>query len=272
MNPPIPIPPKHGRQHSNFRAARPTKMQEPSRSTFLRRRQREQSAAITFSPVAWMKLLMFLHAGDTEVGGFGISSDKRPLYIEDFVTVKQTVTAVTVAFDDTAVADFFDDCIDRGLTPARFARIWVHTHPGESPEPSSVDEETFHRVFSSCDWAVMLIVSHTHATYARLSFSAGPGGSILLPVQVDWTTWPQFLLDRAGEMSALFEAWMDEYGTNICPAPLNMGIGSPHDSHFDRRPAVRDAWREDEIYSLHEQASYDDAFADYYETAGTEER
>jgi hypothetical protein len=77
---------------------------------------------VTFSPLAWLKLLMFLRAGDTEVGGFGISAEKQPLYIEDFVTVKQTVTAVTVAFDDTAVADFFDDCIDRG--PAVSRRIW----------------------------------------------------------------------------------------------------------------------------------------------------
>jgi hypothetical protein len=65
---------------------------------------------------------------------------------------------------------------------------------------------------------------------------------------------------------------MDEYGTNICPAPLNMGIGSPHDAHFDRRPWVRDAWREDEIYALHEQASYDNAFADEHESAVMEER
>src|SRR5580704_10346320 len=184
MNIPTPILPKPSPRESNFRAARQTetKMPELSRSTFLHRRQREQSTAVTFSPLAWLKLLMFLHADDTEVGGFGISAEKQPLYIEDFVTVKQSVTAVTVAFDDTAVADFFDVCIDRGLTPARFARVWVHTHPGESPEPSSVDEETFARVFGSCDWVGMLIVSRTHATYARVSFSAGPGGSILLPV------------------------------------------------------------------------------------------
>jgi proteasome lid subunit RPN8/RPN11 len=272
MNTPIPIPPKQGPPQSSFRAARKAEMTEMSRSTFLRRRRHEQSAAVTFSPLAWLKLLMFLHAGDTEVGGFGISAEKQPLYIEDFVTVKQTVTAVTVAFDDTAVADFFDDCIDRGLTPARFARIWVHTHPGKSPEPSSVDEETFARVFGDCDWAVMLIVSRTHATYARLSFSAGPGGSVLLPVKVDWPSWPQLLLDYGAELSAQFESWMDEYGKNVCPEARSMGFGSPCDSRDARSAWSNDLWREDEIYSLHERSQLDHEFADYFETVVMEER
>jgi proteasome lid subunit RPN8/RPN11 len=239
---------------------------------FLHRRQREQSAAVTFSPLAWLKLLMFLHAGDTEVGGFGISSEKQPLYIEDFITVKQTVTAVTVAFDDAAVANYFDDCIDRGLTPSRCARIWVHTHPGTSANPSSVDEETFHRVFGGCDWAVMLIVSRTHETYARLSFSAGPGGSILAPVNVDWAEWPQVLLDHGAEMSAAFEAWMDEFGHNICPELPPIDFGPQLDSGSTRMQFMDAAWREDEIYAYHEQMAIDDAYANYYEAAGMEER
>jgi hypothetical protein len=260
------------RREPSFQAARHTDKSQPSRKMSLHPRRREPSTAITFAPLAWLKLLMFLHAGDTEVGGFGISSEKRPLYIEDFVTVKQTVSAVTVAFDDTAVADYFDDCIDRGLTPARFARIWAHTHPGESPDPSSVDEETFHRVFGSCDWAVMLIVSRMHKTYARLSFSAGPGGAVLLPVNVDWATWPQVLIDRGGELSATFETWMDEYGKNICFESFASGYGMPLYSHEDRAAWAGDLWREDDIYFRHEQLSLDNEFATYFETIGMEER
>jgi hypothetical protein len=238
------------------------------------RKRHEQATAVTFSPLAWLKLLMFLHAGDTEVGGFGISSEKRPLYIDEFVTVKQSVTPMTVAFDDIAVADYFDDCIDRGLTPARFARIWCHTHPGESPEPSSVDEETFARVFGNCDWAMMLIVSRTHATYARLSFGAGPGGAILLPVTVDWAAWPQILLEQSGELPQLFEAWMDEYGRNVCPAPPNRIWDTPRDlrleqpHHAARSCWASDPWREDEIYARHEQLEMDEEFMRYYESAG----
>ena len=270
MNSPILLKPSP--QEPSFRAARQTTKKEPVKSAFLHRRQREQPTAVTFSPLAWLKLLMFLHAGDTEVGGFGISSEKQPLHIEDFITVKQTVTSVTVAFDDAAVADYFDDCIDRGLSPARFARIWVHTHPGASPNPSSVDEATFQRVFGGCDWAVMLIVSRTHEAYARISFSAGPGGSILAPVKVDWSRWPQLLLDHGAEMSAAFEAWMDEYGKNVCPELPPIDFDPLVDSRSPRMQFMDAAWREDEIYANHEQMATDDVYADCFEAAGMEER
>ncbi len=108
---------------------------EPAPLAFPMHRRREEPAAVTFSPLAWLKFLFFLHAGDTEVGGFAISAEKQPLYVENFQTVKQTCTPVTVAFDDTAVADYFDDCIDRGLTPARFARIWRTHTPVRAPCP-----------------------------------------------------------------------------------------------------------------------------------------
>jgi len=165
----------------SFRAARQTESIQPPRRTLLRLR-RHEPAEVTFSPLAWLKLLMFLHAGETEVGGFGVSAEKRPLYIEDFVTVRQTTSLVTVAFDDTAVADYFDDCIDRGLMPARFARIWIHTHPGQSAQPSTVDEETFERVFGNCDWAMMFIVRRTAGD--RCNLPPTNGDFMLLPRQI----------------------------------------------------------------------------------------
>ena len=57
------------------------------------------------------------HHGETEIGGFGISAPQDLLLIEDFGTVRQTVSAVSVAFDDEAVADFFDAQVDEGRKP-----------------------------------------------------------------------------------------------------------------------------------------------------------
>jgi hypothetical protein len=171
--------------------------------------------SLVFSPLAWLKLQLFLHAGDTEVGGFGISSEHDLLYVEDFETVKQAVTIVSVKFEDQAVADYTDACVDAGMGPQRFLRIWCHTHPGESPNPSMTDEETFGRVFGSCDWSVMFIIGRTGKTYARLAFSAGPAASVLLPVSVDWASWPQVALERIEELSGLFASWIAEYTANI---------------------------------------------------------
>src|SRR4051812_34081276 len=58
----------------------------------------EHERALVFPPLAWLKLKFFCHAGETEVGGFAISSAADPLYVQDFVTVRQATTAVTVEF------------------------------------------------------------------------------------------------------------------------------------------------------------------------------
>jgi proteasome lid subunit RPN8/RPN11 len=129
---------------------------------------------LRFSPTAWAKLLYFRDFGDTEVGGFGVTAKDHLLLVEDFVTVRQKVGVVSVSFDDDAVADFFDRQVDAGLKPMQFGRLWLHSHPGNSPHPSGTDEETFARVFGACDWAIMFVQARTGKTYARLRFNVGP--------------------------------------------------------------------------------------------------
>lgn len=115
-----------------------------------------------------------------------MSAADDPLLIVDILTVKQRCTPITVAFDDGAVADLFDELVDHGIGPERFARIWIHSHPGNCPLPSSTDESTFRRVFGRNDWSVMAIVACGGASYARLSFHTGPGGALKIPVRVDY--------------------------------------------------------------------------------------
>jgi hypothetical protein len=202
-------------------------------------RQRPDDApAVVLSPLAFLKLQFFLHAGDTEVGGFGVSrSPDDLLYVEDFVTVSQSTTCVTVDFDDAAVADHFDQMDDAGKPPAECGRIWMHTHPGSGPDPSGTDERTFARAFGHCDWSVMFIVARGGRTYARLQFAAGPRASVLLPVRVDWAAWATTLADLGGEhLGELAEAWMDEYGRNVRPVmeyPLRPGSGRLFGSDLD---------------------------------------
>jgi proteasome lid subunit RPN8/RPN11 len=143
--------------------------------------------ALRFSPTAWAKLLYFRDKSQNEVGGFGITRPDDLLFVTEFITVKQEVTCVSVKFDDEAVSKFFDEQVDLGRKPEQFARVWLHTHPGDSPEPSSTDETTFQRVFGACQWAVMCIVAQDDSTYARLGFNIGPGGQILIPTDIDFS-------------------------------------------------------------------------------------
>jgi hypothetical protein len=142
---------------------------------------------LRWSPTAWAKLLFLRDAGETEIGGFGISAADDLLLIEDIVLVSQSATWAHVAFNDEAIADFFDRQVAAGRKPEAFGRIWVHTHSGKSAVPSGTDEATFTRVFGRSNWAIMFILARGGQTYARLRYNTGPGADFLLPVEVDFS-------------------------------------------------------------------------------------
>ena len=194
--------------------------------------------SLRLSPTAWAKLLYLRDAGDSEVGGFGISAAEDLLYIEDVELVRQTCDIASVAFDDQAVADYFDRQVDAGRKVYQLGRIWVHTHPGSSSQPSATDDETFARVFGKTDWAVMFILARGGQTYARLEFHIGPGGSLVLPVEVDYSR-PFPASDHA--------AWSEAYLTNVQIEewPRVLDAGSNLESGLRAQPAnLSDFWDE----------------------------
>ena len=210
--------------------------------------RRPEKTTLRFSPTAWSKLIYLRDRGDTEVGGFGIAAEDDLLYVTNVQLVRQICTAVTVAFDDESVADFFDRQVDAGLELSQFGRIWVHTHPGNSARPSQTDEATFARVFGRSHWAVMFILAEEGETYARLRFSVGPGGDCQLPVEIDF----------AGEFAGSdHQAWDAEYLANV-EVPLPAQDRFDRASKFDAEFLVDDvpeAWREGwlDYVRLHEQ-------------------
>ena len=161
---------------------------------------------LRFSPTAWAKLLFFRDLGATEVGGFAVTAAHDLLYVEEFVTVKQQASFASVDYDGEAVADFFEEQVAAGRSPEQFARIWLHTHPGSSSEPSLTDEETFTRVFGGCQWAVIFVLAKDGGTHARLRFNVGPGGETKIPVRTDFR--PPFCASEHRE-------WEAEYRANV---------------------------------------------------------
>jgi proteasome lid subunit RPN8/RPN11 len=171
-------------------------------------KKKREKAKLRFTPYAWAKLLHFLEAGPTEVGGFGVSGvEEDPLLVTDFAVVKQKCSGATVKFDDAAVADFTDDAVDAGMQPWQVSRIWIHTHPGSSPNPSFMDEDTFDRGFGDCDWSVMFIIARNQAAYARLVVGDGQArAEQAIPVEVDY---------RADFGHSDGEAWGKEYKEKV---------------------------------------------------------
>lgn len=193
--------------------------------------------ALRFSPTAWAKLLFLRDYGGTEVGGFGIAASDDLLFVEDIQLVEQVCSWAHVAFDDESVADFFDRQVDVERRPEQFARIWVHTHPGDCPRPSMTDEETFARVFGRSDWAVMFILACEGQSYARLRFNVGPCTEVEIPVSVDYSR---------SFGAADPDAWEQEYLANIHAEQPTRGTASTLESvlasPFDEEPT--DAWYE----------------------------
>jgi len=209
-------------------------------------RAEQSKPTLRFTPTAWAKLHYLAHRAEAEVGAFGITAADDLLLVENIVTVKQTVSMASVRFDDEAVADFFDMQVDAGRRPEQFSRIWVHSHPGMSPTPSSTDEETFHRVFGSCDWAVMFILGRGGKTYARLRFNAGPGGSVEIPVQVDFS--PEFGPSDQAAWEAEYQAHVQvEHPIALRADPLDDWL---QEGAGDRNAAFADDLVVEDLWSL----------------------
>ena len=175
----------------------------------LKQINRGKPIKLRFSPTAWSKLLYLRDIGNTEVGGFGITLKDDPLYVYDFSLIAQESSGASVDFKDEDVADFAMDMAEAGFEPAQFMRIWIHTHPNMSAEPSGTDEETFARAFGGCDWAVMAIVSKSNDEYCRIQLNSGPisGVYMEIPIEIDYTTYDFYASDS--------EKWAKEYKNKV---------------------------------------------------------
>lgn len=158
----------------------------------------------------YLKLQFLCHKADVEVGGYGVAFDKSNLlYVDDFQMVKQRSTVASMVFDDTGLAEYFEVMSENGFEPNQFARLWFHTHPEMSANPSHTDETTFSDKFSDCSWAVMAILSKTNDTTARLKANvAGVALNEEIPWEVDWRALPKLI--TATPLDVLVPSWEAE--------------------------------------------------------------
>ena len=133
---------------------------------------------LRFTAYAWEKL-MFMRdtVAHTEIGGLAVSDTEDVMLVHDILIPKQTVTAVSTRFDQAALADTMATLADPEgeyqLPVDCFMRIWIHTHPGTSAEPSGRDIETFtgEKDFGAAPWGVMMILSDSGETHCSFRFT-----------------------------------------------------------------------------------------------------
>lgn len=125
--------------------------------------------SLIFHPIAWLELKWFLLHKPVEVSCMGIAEiPDHPLYITRLAWLPQNNSAGFVEFHEGAFSTHLNDSLDAGLQPYQATRIWIHTHPGGSPNPSGQDEDQLTQFMALNDWTVMFIMARTGATFCRL--------------------------------------------------------------------------------------------------------
>lgn len=225
-----------------------TKIKHPARKEVKLPRMTvdSENPVLRFSPKAWAKLVWFRDRGSTEIGGFAITREGDPSYVEEFITVQQEASSAFVKFDPMDVNKFVTRMYEeRGIGPDRCLRIWLHTHPGSSKHsanPSGVDKETFADSFGDCDWAIMFILSRGGDIFARLKYNIGPGSEQEIDTVVDYETAP-----FEGVTEEDVKAWEDEYVNNLVDKEW-VWLNSDYEEWETHRPRTPSKNDDDEIF------------------------
>lgn len=195
---------------------------------------------LQFSPYAWAKLLYFRDAGNTEVGMYGITPTEDPMLITDVRLVKQECTGATVELDTEDSGKFVERMLDEGLAPWQCQNIWIHTHPGNCPEPSGTDKDNFKKNFSHPNWAVFFILANGGQTWCEVQFNVGPTCRV---------TCEHSVVYEGNFRGTDKEAWQEEYKKNVTKQKWNfktptMGYVMPKKSD-----------NKDELFASMERAS-----------------
>jgi hypothetical protein len=147
---------------------------------------------IRFTAYAFAKMLYLREKGSTEISGFALTDENDPYLIIDFLLPKQECTGVTTEMTSEGIVELFDKLSGPakfnglGLSPSRYGRIWIHTHPGFSSEPSGTDWSTFKGTFGDKEWSIMFVFSSEREATCMLQIQALPDAHFRIPWEISW--------------------------------------------------------------------------------------
>jgi len=176
------------------------------------------SKVITLSPLAFLHWQFICHAGKTEACAFGVSKPNVPTYVESLHIPKQSCTPAYCESDDDELLDLLMQTMTGKYVEGQVGRVWLHTHPGSSAQPSSIDETTFKDVWTGPqDFYAMLILARGGETYCRTKSPTDVDSRQRTPstVRVDWARLPELL----PQLPALTTGWAAEYAEKVKHSP-----------------------------------------------------
>ena len=165
---------------------------------------------LVLSPLAYLHWEFLCHVGEVEVSAFGVTAPGRPLYVEELWLPHQEGGWASTEVDDWT--ELFDDAApENNWKPEQIGKVWLHTHPGNSADPSATDEQTFKEKFGDCAWALMLILAKNSEAYCRLRV----GGPLPIEQAVDWGVSWRRMPEYAARIAERAGAWKAEYDERV---------------------------------------------------------
>lgn len=126
----------------------------------------------------FFKLQVWRDLGNTEVTGFFITEKDEPLKVIDAILIESECSGATVDIEAEAIEAMYMEYQKQQIYPDQL-QIWWHTHPGNSPSPSSTDVSTFNDLGSDKTSNVMYILASGNQEYCRVSVSDPKTGFVL---------------------------------------------------------------------------------------------
>jgi hypothetical protein len=149
-----------------------------------------------------------MNLSSSEVFCFGISTPDDPLHITDLWIPKQKVTMASAELDEDDLAERIEQ-MSQFMPIQSFLRVWLHTHPGNDPSPSSVDINTLSTIFRNYEWTYMGILAQGGKFHSEIAWWGPDKQSQLrvkIPHEIDWTS---------SFKAAAPSQWVEEYRLNV---------------------------------------------------------
>lgn len=172
--------------------------------------QSQAKLKVKVNPQVWNKLMFWAHnEKGLEVSGMGVVASQHlsegNIEVSDIHMLPQANSSVYTEMDDEAMNKYYEECYAKEMAIGEFGCVWLHTHPGNSCQPSSTDETTFKDTFKRHPWALMLILGQSGDMYGRIK-SNFPRIEQEVDVVVDWTQW---------EDNVSPHNWAKDYDENV---------------------------------------------------------
>lgn len=229
-------------QHGPKAACAPPPPQQPPVPKYVPKPTRHQ---LVLSVYAYYKWKYMCYSTPLEVSAYGFARGDQSfqdlLYIEDLVILDQECSTAYTTMDADAILEYYDKLADRDIPLQRGTRVWFHTHPVMSAEPSSTDTDTFAESFDGPDWSVMAIISQTDDMSARLKITT-PLAAIEedINIKVDWSSYSRDLKRMAMEM----ESWEEEIKTRVRKLKPPVAAPMPATSNLQELWDTRTGWKQ----------------------------